>query len=87
MSFWDGVGLGDALPRAGFRGSHVTQRLDRAISYRARCKRIQAMCRHIHVHAATTNQGFAPPLKDKVEDTNIPVDVTVVYELVINSID
>ena len=35
----------------------------------------------------TTNQRFAPTLNDKVEDTNIPVDVTAVYELVINSID
>jgi formylmethanofuran--tetrahydromethanopterin N-formyltransferase len=36
---------------------------------------------------ATTNQRFAPTLKDKVEDTNIPVDVNDVYELVINGID
>ncbi len=35
----------------------------------------------------TTNQRFAPTLKDKVEDINIPVDVNAVYELVINGID
>ncbi len=36
---------------------------------------------------ATTNQRFAPTLKDKVEDTNIPADVNAVYELVINGVD
>jgi len=35
----------------------------------------------------TTNQRFAPTLKDKVEDANIPADVNAVYELVINGID
>jgi formylmethanofuran--tetrahydromethanopterin N-formyltransferase len=35
----------------------------------------------------TTNQRFVPTLKYKVEDTNIPVDVNAVYELVINDID
>jgi len=33
---------------------------------------------------ATTNQRFAPTLKDQIEDTNIPADVNAVYELVIN---
>ena len=36
---------------------------------------------------ATTNQRFAPTLKDKVEDTSIPPDVNAVYELVINGIN
>jgi formylmethanofuran--tetrahydromethanopterin N-formyltransferase len=36
---------------------------------------------------ATTNQRFAPTLKDKVKDTNIPADVNAVYELVINGVD
>ncbi|KAF5414236.1 MAG: Formylmethanofuran--tetrahydromethanopterin formyltransferase [Candidatus Methanogaster sp.] len=36
---------------------------------------------------ATTNQRFAPTLKDKVEDTSIPADVNAVYELVINGVD
>lgn len=36
---------------------------------------------------ATTNQRFAPTLKDKVEDTCIPADVNAVYELVINGVD
>ena len=35
----------------------------------------------------TTNQRFAPTLKDKVEDTKIPVNVNAVYELVIIDID
>jgi len=36
---------------------------------------------------ATTNQRFAPTLKDTVEDTNTPADVNAVYELVINGVD
>jgi len=36
---------------------------------------------------ATTNQRFAPTLKDKVGDTSIPADVNAVYELVINGVD
>jgi len=36
---------------------------------------------------ATTNQRFAPTLKDTVDDTNIPADVNAVYELVINGVD
>ncbi|MEA1945404.1 MAG: formylmethanofuran--tetrahydromethanopterin N-formyltransferase [Euryarchaeota archaeon] len=36
---------------------------------------------------ATTNQRFAPTLKNKVEDTSIPPDVNAVYELVINGVD
>ena len=36
---------------------------------------------------ATTNQRVALTLKDNVEDTNIPVGVNAVCELVINGID
>ena len=36
---------------------------------------------------ATTNQRFAPSLKDRVPDTALPEDVNGVYELVINGID
>lgn len=36
---------------------------------------------------ATTNQRFAPTLKDKVKDTSIPPGVNAVYELVINGIN
>lgn len=36
---------------------------------------------------ASTNEKFAPTLKDKVEDTNIPPDVNALYELVINGIN
>ena len=36
---------------------------------------------------ATTNQRVALTLKDNVEDTNIPVEVNAVCELVINGID
>ncbi len=35
----------------------------------------------------TTNQRFAPTLKDSVDDTNIPIDTNTVYELMINGID
>lgn len=35
---------------------------------------------------ATTNQRYAPTLKDKIPDTAIPEDVKAVYELVINGI-
>ncbi|CAD7777159.1 Formylmethanofuran--tetrahydromethanopterin formyltransferase [Candidatus Methanoperedenaceae archaeon GB37] len=36
---------------------------------------------------ATTNQRFAPSLKDRVPDTSLPEDVNGVYELVINGIN
>ncbi|RLI84253.1 formylmethanofuran--tetrahydromethanopterin N-formyltransferase [Archaeoglobales archaeon] len=36
---------------------------------------------------ATTNEKFAPTLKDKVEGSNIPENVNAVYELVINGLN
>ena len=36
---------------------------------------------------ATANEKFCPTIKDKVEGTEIPVDVNAVYEIVINGLD
>ena len=69
MSFWDGVGAGDALRRAGFKGGHATRMPDYAISKRGRCKRFEAGREHVHVHADDTNQRVALTLKDNVEET------------------
>jgi len=42
MSFWDSVGAGDALRRAGLKGGHATRRLDYSSFYRNCCKRFEA---------------------------------------------
>ena len=42
MSFWDGVGAGDALRRAGFKDGYATRRLDHSIFWRNCCKRFEA---------------------------------------------
>jgi formylmethanofuran--tetrahydromethanopterin N-formyltransferase len=36
---------------------------------------------------ATTNEKFAPSIKDKVEGSNVPADINGIYEIVINGLD